>query len=61
MIFDVILRGSSSQSNVEVMDGVRLSWADLEDECTRIIVAIQKARGEGDRVRIRKIVSNENV
>ena len=61
MIFDVILRGNSSQSNVEIMDGVRLSWADLEDEYTRIMVAIQKDRGEGNKVSVRKMASNENV
>ena len=61
MIFDVILRGGNSQSNVEVMGGVTLSWSDLEVESTRIIVAIQKAREEGNRVSIRKIASNENV
>ena len=58
MIFDVILRRNSSQSIVEIMDGVRLAWADLEDESTRIIVAIQKDRGEGNKVSVRKIASN---
>ena len=61
MIVDVILRGGSSQSDVEVMDDVLLSWADLEVESTRIIVAIQQARGEGGRPSIRKVASNENV
>ena len=40
---------------------ILLSWADLAVESTRIIVAIQKARGEGGRPSIRKIASNENV
>ena len=61
MIFDVILRGGSCQSDVEVMDGILLSWTDLEVESTRIIVAIQQDRGEGGRPSIRKIASNENV
>ena len=61
MIFDVILRGGSSQSDVEVMGGILLSWADLEVESNRIIVAIQKVRGEGGRQSIRKVASNENV
>ena len=61
MIFHVILRGGSSQSDAEVMDGILLSWADLEVESTRIIVAIRKAWREGGRPSIHKIASNKKV
>ena len=42
------------------MDGIRLSGSNLEVESTRIIVAIQKERGEGDTVSVCKMASSSH-